>query len=158
PDTLSECRTALLGGPDTPAAAFGRFAARLDLEGKRTGRPAHAILGARRDRLPLSALVADLDAAAEAVGRGGAALQAQLAGREALVAELRRRWPDIEPRLAANGAPVDGDALAAFAPAYIEEGPAPFTALDESLQRLSNAEVDARLAAGAVRALVLKPM
>jgi L-alanine-DL-glutamate epimerase-like enolase superfamily enzyme len=162
PDDLTTVRAALEGtGPDTPAAAFARFAAHLDGEGHRTGRPAHALLGARRDRLPLAALVADLDAAAEAVARGIHALKVKI-GRGplplALLGELRARWPRIELRLDANGAPVEAAALAGFAPIYIEEGPAPFTALDESLQHRGDAEVDALCRAGAVRALVLKPM
>jgi hypothetical protein len=156
PDTLADCRAALEGGPDTPAAEFARFAARLDDEGRRTGRPAHALLGARRDRLPLAALVTDLAGAEGAVARGIAALKVKRADWD-LLPELRARWPAIELRLDANGAAVDACALARFAPVYIEEGPPPYTALDESLQRLDDAEVEARLAAGAVRALVLKP-
>jgi L-alanine-DL-glutamate epimerase-like enolase superfamily enzyme len=148
----------LPGYSDEPAAAaFGAFMARLDLEGRRTGRPAHALLGARRDRLPLSALVEDLAGAADAVARGVAALKVKRRHFE-LLPELRRRWPEIELRLDTNGAPVDAAALAPFAPTYVEEGPAPFSALDESLQRLTDAEVEARLRAHAVRALVLKPM
>src|SRR5262249_51796698 len=121
-----------------------------------SGRPAHALLSAHRERLPLSALVDDLDAAARAVARGVAALKVKRRSFD-LLPELRRRWPDIELRLDTNAAPVDAAALARFEPVYIEEGPAPWPALDESLQRLADAEVEARLRAGAVRALVLKP-
>jgi len=71
-----------------------------------------------------------------------------------ILPELRRLWPDVELRLDTNGAPA-GD-LAPFAPIYVEEGPPPFTALDESLQRMTDREVEARLPH--VRALILKPV
>ena len=167
PDTVDEARAALEGrGPSTPAAEMAAFAARLDLDGKKRGRPAHALLGATRDRLPVAALVADLDAAAAAWARGVRAFKVKL-GRDAavelpLLSALRRRYPDAELRLDANGRAVDTAALSAFAPIYLEEplgspGPIPL-ALDESLQRLPDDAVAARLARGEIAALVLKPM
>jgi O-succinylbenzoate synthase len=169
PDTFDTARAALLGrGPPTPAADMASFAARLDLDGKQRGLAAHAILGATRERLALYALVADLDAAAAAWARGIRALKVKV-GRDAaaeiaFLAALRRQHPDAELRLDANGRAVDGAALAAFAPVYLEEplgasaGGAIPLALDESLQRMTDDAVAARLAGGEVAALVLKPM
>lgn len=159
PDTIDACRAALTGaGPATPAAEFARFAAELDLEGRRSRRSAHALLGARRSSLPLCALVTDLAAAEAAVTRGLGAVKVKIGGGLALAASIRARWPELELRLDSNGAPVDAAGVAALAPLFVEEGPAPWTALDESLQSLTDAEVIARIRARTVRALILKPM
>jgi L-Ala-D/L-Glu epimerase len=167
PDTLDAARAALEGrGPTTPAAEMATFAARLDLDGKRRGLGAHAVLGAVRERLPLSALVSDMGGARAAWARGIRDLKVKIGrdvpGEMAFLAALRQAYPDAALRLDANGRAVDTAAFGAFAPAYIEEplgtsGPIPL-ALDESLQRLSDDVVAARLARGELEALILKPM
>jgi len=167
PDDLDSCRAALRDtGPTTPAAELARFAARLDLEGKRRGLPAHALLGASRTALPLATLVSDIDAAAAAWRRGVRTLKVKIGRDHArdgdLLATIRERFPEAELRLDANGRAVDTHDLARFAPVYIEEpldphGPIP-VALDESLQRLPDDAIEARLSSGAIAALVLKPM
>src|SRR5262249_14969113 len=69
-ETVEVCSAALERGRSTPAADFARFAARLDLDGKRQGRPAHSLLGATRARLPLASLVSSLADADNAWARG----------------------------------------------------------------------------------------
>lgn len=153
-ETVEECAAALAGGATTPAADFARFAAKLDLDGKRQGRPAHALLGATRTRLPLSSLVASVAEAENAWARGVRVLKVK---DPALLAPLRARFADAELRLDMNGRAADPSVLASR-PLYIEEGGLAPRALDESLQRRSDEEVARMLARREIAALVLKPM
>jgi o-succinylbenzoate synthase len=178
--------TGALAGPLDGFPAALRFAletARLDHISQRLGLPAARALAPRlpRDRAPLSKLVplGDLAAARRAVHAGFRTLKVKLGGRDFAadlnaLGELRRAvGPEIALRLDANGRLDDPDtqlaALAAISPELVEEPipaerlrglarrPPVRIALDESLVRLSIAEIAGLLHDGLVDALVLKP-
>ncbi len=147
PDTLEECRAALIEPIRDwralpPAARFAvEMALGLDLPGPR--RPV------ARCRLVASAGdIQPADAFKVKIG---------VAGDRELCAAIRARFPSTPLRLDANGVRVALDGFARFDPELVEEPyglEAPFPlALDESLQRL---EPD-RLPPG-IAALALKPM
>ncbi len=165
-----------------PAARFALEAALLDVAGQLRGLPAHALLGARAAApVPLAALVDSIDGAAAAVARGVTTLKIKIGSggawlrERALLGAIRDRWGErLHLRVDANGAWDVDTARRRLAElddltiAYCEE-PVPTAALfelgptvtpialDESLQRLSGADVDRLAATAHVAALVLKP-
>lgn len=131
-------------------------------------------------RVPVNAVVASLDEAAAAYARGVRCFKVKL-GRDtasdaALLAALRRAWPDVSLRGDANrGWPAAevGERLRALAPAELEYVEEPCdglaerlaggerwsiqVALDESLAELEAALVAEAVRAPGLAALVLKP-
>jgi L-alanine-DL-glutamate epimerase-like enolase superfamily enzyme len=179
PDTLEACRAALealppLDGladvarlPDTLPAA--RFALETAILAEGGGLLGH--LGVAPRPVARSRLVDDMAQAEAAVAGGAAVLKVKigLPRDQAFLSELRARFGAIPLRLDANGTldPADLDAYARFEPELVEEPIAdptllpvtPFpVALDESLLRLSPAQIERLARAGRIQALVLKPM
>jgi len=173
------------GTPFPAALRFALETARLDLVAQRLGLAAARALAPRlpRERAPLSALVplGDLAAAQRAIDAGHRTLKLKIGRPGAFAAELeslqrlrRAVGPEIALRLDANGALDDPAtqlaAHAAVSPELVEEpvpaerlralGERPLVriALDESLARLTIADVAGLLHDGWADVLVLKPM
>lgn len=171
-----------------PAARFALETALLDLLGQSAGIPVAALLAGLASLpiapAPLCALVTDLaaglDHVAHALARGIRCIKVKV-GRPgcfddelAFLRAVRARHGDaLSVRLDANRAWTPAQAahhlerLAEVAPEYIEEptgdlfalgaSPVPL-AVDESLAAMEPGRLDALLASGLVRAVVLKPM
>ncbi len=179
PDTLEACRDALAGLPPLEglddvvrlpdALPAARFALETAILGRGGGLLRH--LGVAPRRVARCRLVASLAEAEAAVTDGAVALKVKIgvAGDRDLLSALRARFGPFPLRLDANGtlAPAELDAYARFRPELVEEpiadatqlAAAPFPiALDESLLRLSAAEIERLARSGRIQALVLKPM